>query len=112
MSSEKYNKKLAGLWQNKLSDKVRLGGMYKSMLIDDEVFDALQGVEKGGKLVFKVLLDESRSSEKSPHGYLEYMSPEQVAAEQHAYEAWKASKGGAATPAKKAPARKPAEDDI
>lgn len=47
--------------------------------IDEEAFEALQQVRKGGKLVFKELSPESRKSDKSPHGYFEYMSPEEVA---------------------------------
>lgn len=74
MSEKKYNLKLSALWGTKYE------GLYFSMPVDAMVFDALQQVEKGGKLVFRAIPEERRKHDKSPHAYLEYMSKEEVEA--------------------------------
>jgi hypothetical protein len=90
--NKKYNLKVAALWAT------RSGTMYMSMPVDDQVFDALQQVEKGGKLVFKVLAEESRSKDTSPHAYLEFMSKEDVETyNKGRLLAGKGAKGGAKT---------------
>lgn len=43
-------------------------------------FDALQQVQLGGRLVWRELEEKSRKNEQSPHGYFQYMTPEEVKA--------------------------------
>lgn len=99
MSQSKYlNTKLAAMWA------YREGSLYMSMPVDDMVFDALQNVEKGGKLVLKILKEESRRSEKSPYAYLEYISKDDV-------DAFQARSGSAGASASRKATKNRASDD-
>ncbi len=71
-NEKKFNMTICPLWSDKF-------GGFSGLVINDEIFDALQQLEKGGRLVIKTLKPESRKSEKSPHAYLEYISKEDVA---------------------------------
>lgn len=63
-----------------LSRAFKIKGGVWSADIGPAEFDALQQVKLGGKLVYRELKEESRKSDKSPHGYFEYMTPEEVRA--------------------------------
>lgn len=63
-----------------LSRAFKIKGGVWSADIGPAEFDALQQVKLGGKLVYRELKEESRKSDKSPHGYFEYMTPEEVQA--------------------------------
>jgi len=55
------------------------GFRQQSLVITNEIMEALAQVQPGGKLVVRELKAESRSSDKSPVGYLEYLTPGDVA---------------------------------
>lgn len=47
-----------------------------SVDIGPEEFDAIQNIEQGGRLVFKVV--GNKKTDKSPDGYFEYISKDKV----------------------------------
>jgi len=69
-----YNTTIVPLWET------RNGGAFMSIEIGPEHFDAIRTMQVGGKLVFKLLKEEYRKSEKSPNAYLEYISKDKVEA--------------------------------
>lgn len=69
---KKYNLSLARAFKIK-------GGVWSADIGPAE-YDAIQQVKLGGRLVYRELKEESRKSEKSPHGYFQYMTPEEVKA--------------------------------
>lgn len=79
-SNKKYNKALAALY------RTREGG-YLSMEIDTRSYDAFkeaaQALEVGGKIIVKVLAEDSRAKfknpETAPHAFLELISKDNVA---------------------------------
>ena len=73
-SDKKYNLTIVPLWATSRE------GSYMSIEIGPEHFDNLAKVEVGGKLVFRVLPEEFRKTDKSPNAYLEYISKDDVAA--------------------------------
>lgn len=83
-TGKNYNTTLIALWETK-------NGNAMSMKIDDRSFDQLQDafqkVEMGGKIIIKKLKDETREKFKNPETapthFLEYIS----AADVEAYEA-------------------------
>lgn len=70
-----YNLSVTPLWNTR-------NGNLMGIKITDEIYDALQRVEKGGKLMVRFLPDESRKQDTSPHAYIDYISKESV----HAFE--------------------------
>lgn len=83
----KYPTTIAGLW------KTRGGKQLRSMPIDERTFDQLQQVlakaALGGKLIVRTVSEQVREEkgDKFPEAFLEYISPEQLAAEKAAVEA-------------------------
>ncbi len=63
-----------------LSRAFKIKGGAWSADIGPEEFDAIQQVKIGGRLVYRELQEKSRKSDKSPHGYFQYMTPEEVKA--------------------------------
>lgn len=51
----------------------------QSVVITPEILEKLGQLEVGGKFVIKTVKEEWRKNEKSPHGYLEYLTPAEVA---------------------------------
>ena len=66
----KYNLSIAPLMQSKNGNL--------TWRIDDEVFEKLQNVKVGDKLLVKFLAEDRRKSEKSPHAYLEIIDKAEV----------------------------------
>lgn len=73
-TKKKYRNNLSvtPLWESK-------GGNLLSLKIDDELFDKLQQIEKGGKLIVRHVPAKDGASEKRPQAYLEYMTKEDLA---------------------------------
>lgn len=75
-SNKSFPETLAALWTSKS------GKQYRSMEIDARAFDQIQKVlskvELGGRIVFKVVPEERRKNDKSPQGYVEYLTKAQV----------------------------------
>jgi len=69
------------------------GFRQQSLIVTEEILEALAKVQIGGKLVVRQLKAESRSSDRSPVSYLEYMTPGEVAALKAKY-AEKEQQGG------------------
>jgi hypothetical protein len=72
-TNKKFNLTIAPLWVTK-------NGHMMSIEIGPEHFDKIQQLEKGGKLMVKMLPEDKRRSETSPNAYLEYISKEDVQA--------------------------------
>lgn len=68
-SNPKFNLTVSRAYQTRKGD-------FMSVDIDSEVFDALQKVEIGGRLVLKKAT--TKKSDKSPDAYFEYMNPLKV----------------------------------
>lgn len=51
-----------------------------TMEVDDKVLEALGKIRGGGKLMIKFIDEDKRKNDKSPHAYIEYLDPEEVAA--------------------------------
>lgn len=71
--AKKYNLSLSPLWQTRAQNLMGIE-------VDDKILEALSQVKAGGKLFIKFLEEDKRKNDKSPHAYLEYLSPEEVAA--------------------------------
>ena len=70
-NNNKYNLTVAPLFTNN-------SGNLTSIPITPAIFDAIQQLKVGGKLLVKP--NKSKSHDRSPDFYLEYMSPEKIAA--------------------------------
>lgn len=83
MSEKDYNKTLSPLFKSGKFDR------YQSLVITPEIYDALQGVQIGDRIVVK-LFDDDFKAERNINpkiaGYLEHMTKEQIAAAKEAYE--------------------------
>jgi len=66
-----YNLSISPLWYNQR-------GNLRGLVVDKEVYDAIQKVEIGGKLLIKFL--DGKKGEKTPDAYLEYLTPAKLAA--------------------------------
>ena len=88
-NNKDYPDTVAAVWQ-------RTNSLYpfESMPIDARTFDQLQKVMAklviGGKLRIKKL--NKKTNDKAPDAYIEYLTPEQVAAERKRYEEYKKSR--------------------
>ena len=58
--------------------KTRNGKGYLSTLVDGEVYDALQKVKPGDKLLLSIVPEEARKDEKSPQAYFSFYTKEQL----------------------------------
>lgn len=99
MSQQKpeYNLKVTPLWETD-------SGNYKGMKVNAEQFDALQQVTEGGMFFIKLISEDKRKDDKSPHAYLEFVTAAQLAA-------FKASKGGNSFRGKPWPKKASAKDN-
>ena len=70
MSDKKYNLTLSRGYKTK-------NGAWSTDIGAAE-FDALQQVQLGGRIVWRELDEKSRKKETSPHGYFQYMTPDEV----------------------------------
>jgi hypothetical protein len=73
MMNKKYNLTITPMWETKNQNLM-------SIEITEDILQALDKVEVGGKLFIKRLEEDRRKNDKSPHAYLEYLDPSEVAA--------------------------------
>lgn len=71
----------------------KAGYQMKSLSVNPEILEVLSNIEAGGRLIVRTLKEESRTSDKSPVAYLDYMTPAEVEAEKKEYQEKRAQGG-------------------
>lgn len=71
-NKKKFDLTIAPLWFAKS------GSGNLQVLVTDEIKNAIANIEVGGRLTVKLLKDEQRKKETSPHAYLEAKTKEDV----------------------------------
>lgn len=72
-SNKKFNLTVAAMWQTRNQNLM-------SMEVDAKVLEALASIKPGGKFMIKFIDEDKRKNDKSPHAYIEFIEPEEVAA--------------------------------
>lgn len=68
---KKYNLSVTPMWNTR-------NGNLMGFEIGPEQYDALQRLEKGGKLMVRFLRPDQRKNDRSPDAYLEYLTASEV----------------------------------
>lgn len=66
-----YNETIVPMFKAKSNN-----GNYVSLTVNQEVMQQLLKVQEGDRILLKLLPDERRKHDKSPHAYLEIQPPE------------------------------------